>query len=59
MVTVIFLPHYHQLTSYPNKNREIYELNDIIDQMDVTDISRIFHVNTADYVLDANQVSKY
>jgi exonuclease III len=32
-------------------NKEILELNDTIDQMDLTDVYRIFHPTTAQYTL--------
>jgi hypothetical protein len=42
---------YHQHTGNPNKkiNKEILELNDAIDQMDLTDVCRIFHLTIAQY----------
>ena len=33
------------------KNREISELNDIIHQIDLTDVYRIFHPNATDYTV--------
>jgi exonuclease III len=36
-------------SSKQNINKEILELNDIINQMDLTDIYRIFHPTTAQY----------
>jgi exonuclease III len=39
--------HYHQYIGHPN--REILELNDTINQMDLTDVYRIFHPTTIQY----------
>jgi exonuclease III len=36
-------------SSKQKNNKEILELNDIINQMDLTDIYRIFHPTTAQY----------
>jgi exonuclease III len=35
--------------SQQKKNKEILELNDTIDQTDLTDVYRIFHIATAHY----------
>ena len=36
-------------TSKQNLNREIMKLTDLMNQMDLTDICRIFHPNTKEY----------
>jgi exonuclease III len=43
--------HSHQQTSHPEEkiNKETSELNNIIDQMDITEIYRIFHPTAAEY----------
>jgi hypothetical protein len=48
--------HSHQQTSHPEEkiNKETSELNNIIDQMDITEIYRIFHPTAAEYILLSN-----
>jgi exonuclease III len=50
VVGVFNTPH-HQYIGHQNKkiNKEILELNDTIDQMDLTDVYRIFHPRKAQY----------
>jgi len=38
-------------SSKQNINKETVALNDTLDQMDLTDIIRTFHTNTAKYIL--------
>jgi exonuclease III len=41
----------HQYIGHPNKkiNQEILEINHTIDQMNLADVSRIFHPTSAQY----------
>ena len=43
--------HSHSHTHYPDKYRKgkILELTDIINQMDLRDVYRLFHANTEEY----------
>lgn len=45
--------HIHQYTGHPSleKNAERYHLNDIMGQMDKTDICKTLHPNTAEYTM--------
>ena len=49
------LHHFHELRGHPEKelHREIMKLKDIIYQMDLIDIYRIFHQNTVEYSFSA------
>jgi hypothetical protein len=49
--TVVLEDFYHQYIGHPDKkiNKETLELNDIIDQMNLTDVCRVFHSQTAQY----------
>jgi hypothetical protein len=39
-----------QRSSKQNINKKVLELNGIMDQMDQTDVHRIFHLTTAQYI---------
>lgn len=49
----ILMLHLHQWIDYPNKkiNKEILDLNDTLDLMNIIDINRKFHPQTAEYTL--------
>jgi hypothetical protein len=51
----MLIPLYHQYIGHPKKkiNTELIEVNDTIDQIDLTDVYRIFHLTLAQYTFSA------